>query len=384
MLTALDESLLHQLPLPFSQAGTSDHRFFDRVIIGCFHPEGELAFVAGMGVYKNMNVIDGFVFAQVGSEKQHNIRFSKALHPIQHPNGSQIGPLRIDPLRPLESFRLVMERGEFDIAVDIEFTNVLPARLENPHIARLDGRLSNDYLRFHQLGQATGWAEVAGKRFDIEQWFSWRDHSWGTRPNVGGFEPFTGTKTGSGLPSASRSGSASTMVCHVGFWNGRQGGGVQFIENGEGRRLYTDGVVGIAGENEETAVAKLDHDIRFYPGTRIVDKMELDITLVTGERWEVQLDTLARPFVYRGGGYNSGYLDAKGHGVFRSHDLLIERDLYDVSDIELVGFENGTAERPVHREQFAKAVVNGIPGFAYTPCIVIGDHPRYDIGNSTT
>lgn len=383
MLNGLDESLLHQAPLTFELAGTSDHRFFDRIILGCFHPDGDAAFILGMGVYKNMNVIDGFVMAQSHSRRQYNVRFSKALRPLVFDMGTQIGPLNYQPMEAMKHIRVSLAAGDYPIALEVDFRNVLPPRLESPHLGRLDGRLHTDYLRYHQLGTAEGWISIDGERFEIRQWFSWRDHSWGIRPFVGGFEPMTGTQTGSGLPSALRSGSKDIMVVHAGFWNGKEGGGVQFIEDGAGKRLYSDGVVGVAGEpaRTEIAVSSIEHEFHFHPGTRVFDRMNLSLRLSTGEDWRVETKSVGRPWVYRGGGYDKGFIDGKGHGVWRSNELLIEQDVYDVSDVEAVVMSDGSVVRPSHREQFSKAVVNGVPAFSYTPCIVIGNHPRFGIGD---
>jgi hypothetical protein len=382
-LSALDESLLHQMPLTFEHAGTSDHRFFDRMILGGFHPDGDAALIVGMGVYKNMNVIDGFVMAQSHRRRQYNVRFSQALRPLHLDLTTRIGPLQSSPLEPLRRIHVSLQEGEYPVSLDMEFQGVLPPRLEAPHTGRLDGRLHTDYLRFHQLGEAAGWLNIDGERFEVGKWFAWRDRSWGIRPFVGGFEPMTGTSTGGGLPSALRSGTKDIMVVHVGFWNGAEGGGIQFIEDGTGKRLYSDGVVGRLdkdGHTTELVVTTLEHDLRFHPGTRVVDTLRLKLTLSNSEMWEVECRAVGRPWVYQGGGYDRGYFDGLGHGVWRSEDLLIEQDVYDISDIEAVVKSDGSVVRPSHREQFSQAVVNGVPGFSYSPCIVIGRHPRYNIG----
>ena len=64
MLSGLDETLRHQLPTTFDHVGTSDPRFYDRYWFCCYDPAGELAVISGMGLYNNMNVLDGFVALQ--------------------------------------------------------------------------------------------------------------------------------------------------------------------------------------------------------------------------------------------------------------------------------------------------------------------------------
>ena len=49
------------------------------------------------------------------------------------------------------------------------------------------GRVSSDLVRYHQPGTASGWVSIGTERFEIkpDEWFAFRDHSWGTREHVG-------------------------------------------------------------------------------------------------------------------------------------------------------------------------------------------------------
>ena len=48
-------------------------------------------------------------------------------------------------------------------------------------------RHSANQIRYHQIGVARGWIEVAGQRHEVtpHEWVMTRDHSWGLRPGVG-------------------------------------------------------------------------------------------------------------------------------------------------------------------------------------------------------
>lgn len=380
MLSGLDESLWHQAPLPFAFSALSDHRFFDRLLLGAFHPDGRAALVTGIGYYKNMNVADGFVMAQIDSSKQYNLRFSQALDRHAADVDTRIGPLKSRVVQPFQEIHVSLERGDYPLAFDLQFRNVLPPRLENPHTGRLDGREHTNYQRFHQLGAVDGWVEIDGARIAAENWFCWRDHSWGLRPGVGGFEPQTGTATGGGVPSAHRTGGRGLLLLHAGFWNGRQGGGIQILEDGFGTRIYIDGEVHPDGpDGAAVSVSRIDHDIRFKPGTRIYERLDLELGLANGDVWTINIEPMGRPLVYRGAGYDSGFDDGRGLGAWRGADLLIEQDIYDISAPEAVVRPNGETIRPQHREQFARATINGVAGYAYTPFFVIGAHPRFGI-----
>ncbi|HQV57669.1 MAG TPA: hypothetical protein PKV27_06635, partial [Ilumatobacteraceae bacterium] len=75
MLTHLDDSPWHQLPTTFDHVGTSDPRFFDRLWFAASAPDGSGALQFTMGVYQNMNVVDGG-FVVIRNGRQHNLRVS--------------------------------------------------------------------------------------------------------------------------------------------------------------------------------------------------------------------------------------------------------------------------------------------------------------------
>ncbi len=107
MLTKLDEILRHQLPTTFDHVGTSDPRFYDRYWFCAYDPAGELALITGMGLYANMNVMDGFVSLMTpkdGSSEhagraadQHNFRFSRILRPGIDETAARLRPRLIRP-----------------------------------------------------------------------------------------------------------------------------------------------------------------------------------------------------------------------------------------------------------------------------------------------
>lgn len=376
MLTPLDETLHHQAPLTFDHVNSTDHRFYDRQLMGGFQADGEIAFLAGVTIFKNMNVIEGFAMVQSRSAKQHNVRITRQLRPMPD-SEARIGPLSLTIEEAFKTLRYTLAAGDYPITLDVVFDAALPPRLEHPHVSRGDGRLHTDYLRYNQLGKINGRVDVNGERFDAKDWFGWRDHSWGVRPGVGGFEPMTGTPSAGGVASASRTGGKGLFLVHAGFLAGDTGGAIQLIENGEGARIYTEGEVRSGGDAIE--VTDLQHDVTFKPGTRVFDKMALDITLADARKLKLDAKSVGRPWVYRGGGFDGGFADGKGQGVWRSKELAFEVDEYDISDPEVVIMPDGSAAKPKHREQLAVCSVNGKKGSAYMPMFVIGPQPRFGL-----
>ncbi|HPU51866.1 MAG TPA: hypothetical protein PK359_09925, partial [Burkholderiaceae bacterium] len=163
MLTTLDDTLWHQLPTTFDHVGTSDPRFYDRYWFACYEPTGQAALQITMGAYRNMNVMDmGVVVTHAG--RQHNVRASRSL-------GREItpvcGPLTVKPIVPLQEFELTLDEGAHGMSASIRWEGIAPAAEERHHFERSRGRVVEDYARFDQIGRASGWVEIAGKRLAL-------------------------------------------------------------------------------------------------------------------------------------------------------------------------------------------------------------------------
>ena len=376
MLTALDESLHHQAAATFDHVVPSDHRFYDRQLVTAFAQDGRAGLLAGITYFKNMNVVEGYVLAQSHSRRQYNIRFTKQLRPA--PPEAAVGPLRMDVIQPYQQLHWALAAGDYPIAMDMTFQGVIPAGLQDHHFGRLDGRISQDYLRYHQVGRMSGWIEIEGERFEAQDWFSWRDHSWGVRPVVGGFEPHTGTRTPGGVASAAQTGDRGLFLIYFGFSNGQQAGDVQIKEDGSGKRFYLDGeAYDVGGAAKRVVDAR--HRLVFVPGTRVFETAAIELDLAGGETWKLESRSMGRPWVFCGGGTDGGFNDGLGQGVYRSRELLVEVDTYDTSHPEDVVFPDGSVRRPKHREQLTRCEINGRTGYAYVPTFVIGRQPRFGL-----
>jgi hypothetical protein len=353
MLSELDEQLCHQHAAPFGEVATSDHRFYDRNWFCSHHPTDALAFITGLGCYPNMNVLDGYVAIQRAGI-QYNLRLSRELRPA-------VGDLRIEQLRqevvkPLQAIRLVLEpSSEFPAAFDLLWEGFLAVHEEGHHHTVRDGRTVESTRRYKQLGNVHGWLELHGQRHVAEAWFGIRDHSWGVRSGVGGFEPVTST-SGSG-----NAGPGGGLALWLDFANDEMGGNLILVEDGNGQRTRLDGAVRWPDGVGRPAARIVDvaHELTFFPGTAAFSHGRV-VVRTDEEEYIMEARPAVTAWAYSGTGYDGGFRDGLGLGAYRGK-LCIEVDEYDVSDPERVLLD-GVPVPPGHREQPVRLELNGRPG----------------------
>ncbi|WP_395067927.1 hypothetical protein [Paraburkholderia silvatlantica] len=377
MLLDLDETLFHQGAATFDSALISDHRFYDRSTWTTFSPDGSVGLLSGMAVYKNLNLAEGFASIQARG-KQHNLRLSRPLRPMKGGMSLEVGPLRTEWLEPHRKTRFVCEPGAEGDGFDITFRPSVAPYLEAHHYGKSDGRVHTDYWRFDNVGWTNGHIVVGGVEHRIDNWFGWRDHSWGVRPGVGGFEPYTGTRSDGGLPSSIMSGGLGMVLLYLGFATPGYGGFFQLKEDENGKRFYMHGSVG-AVDQAPVEVVDVQYELKMVPGTRLFSHARLLLTSADGKQWDFEVESVGRSWAYKGTGYDRGYNDEKGQGIWRGNDLTVERDIYDISDVEEVVLPDGRHLRPRHREQPVRVKVNGEAGFGHFPFVIIGRNARLGV-----
>jgi hypothetical protein len=182
-----DEFLTHQIVDTFASVQQSDPSWTEKIWTMAHARDNSLQIVLGVGKYTNRGVFDGAAGVCRGTE-QWTVRAGRRL--ASDPSNTVVGPVRYEVLEPLKSIRVSLEPNEhapisFDVLMEGEFA----PGLEDPWPDRSpDGyRVTHNVLRYHQIGVASGWVDVAGERteFGRDEWISIRDHSWGLRPGVG-------------------------------------------------------------------------------------------------------------------------------------------------------------------------------------------------------
>lgn len=338
MLTTLDDSPWHQLPTTFDHVGTSDPRFFDRLWFAASDRVGEGALQFTMGVYQNMNVVDGGVVFIAGG-RQHNLRVSRSLRPRYESN---CGPLAIEVREPMKRIGLSVAPNASGVTAELEWLASDPPQEERPHYARLSGRVLEDYSRYDQIGSCTGWFEVEGERHAVDSWWSCRDHSWGVRERVGIPEPVTG-------PPAS-AGQGSGLFAFLFYSTPDFSGHVQVTRRAEGLNHSTveiiDRATGVSTLGERVG---LDADFVDPDRPRRMASATFDVHLAGGSAVRLETQALGPAVAMQGLGYG-GYDDELGLGVWRGEQFQ-ESDVWDVSHPARVGYPDGSVRRPVHRIQ---------------------------------
>src|SRR5262249_13910382 len=151
VLSTHDESLLHQAPLTLSESVSSDHRFYDRCFITVADPGGSATLAFSMGVYKNMNVIDGFAALALGS-RQYNVSVTRPLRPELEPG---VGGLSLGVVEPLREQRLMLDPARHPIGFDLRWCARGPAMCESRWWGtqnRVNERIATEVQRYEQTG----------------------------------------------------------------------------------------------------------------------------------------------------------------------------------------------------------------------------------------
>ncbi|MBU2552601.1 MAG: hypothetical protein KKB20_29580 [Proteobacteria bacterium] len=186
MLTRGDDYPIHQTPEPIAYAGT-DRNFYDRYFFNGYARDGHLFFAAALGVYPQLNVMDAS-FCFLFDDRQYNLHASRVLG--MERMDTRVGPVAVEVVEPLRRLRVVVDENDYGLRADIRFQGRTRAVEEPPFLYRIGPRTIMNYTRLTQNGTWSGWIELAGRRFDLNDEGFWgtRDRSWGIRP-VGVSDP---------------------------------------------------------------------------------------------------------------------------------------------------------------------------------------------------
>jgi hypothetical protein len=207
-LTGADEFFNHQIVNTFAAVATPERAWTEKAWFTLMRKDGTLQASFGLGKYANRNIVDGFAGVQIGT-RQLTVRASRLLSSAPEMMG--VGPLGYEVVKPLDEIRLTLaENSAQPLRFELTFHASMPGFFENRDVVIHDGRAASDVIRFHQAGTVSGWIEIEGERHEVspEDWYGFRDRSWGIREHVGLDPADLAPASGHGVTGGNKAGSA--------------------------------------------------------------------------------------------------------------------------------------------------------------------------------
>ncbi|VWX47305.1 hypothetical protein [Novosphingobium sp. 9U] len=376
MITALDEFLNHQIVDTFASVSTSELSWTEKIWTAIVRKDGTLGIDFGLGRYHNRGVLDGWAAVSRGSE-QWTVRANRELR--DDPLTTEVGPLSYEIIEPLRQVRFACARNDQQpIAYDITFTAELPPFFEDRHKQReKDGfRIGSDVIRYHQVGVPSGWVELEGERIEInpDDWTQYRDHSWGTRLDVGAHNPdirptsdFGDVKFGEGeyvliwSPFMLVSPSGEKIAYHM------------YFQSKQGRIFYSSGYRNLPDGTQEK-IARVRPELRFDDVTRRLLGGQLHFDMLQGGSHTIEVEVVGTSGVHLGPGLYLGF-DGRKHGSWHG-PLTVEGEKFDNT------LDRKTLERIRQLRDCPIKVTEGDwIGYGIMETIIHGEHP--DMGLTT-
>ncbi|MEE4452713.1 hypothetical protein [Novosphingobium resinovorum] len=371
MITALDEHLNHQIVDTFASVSTSELSWTEKIWTAIVRKDGTMGVDFGLGRYHNRGVLDGWAAISRGSE-QWTVRANRELR--DDPLVTEAGPLSYEVIEPLRQVRFACAANDQQpIAYDITFTSEMPPFFEDRHKQReKDGfRIGSDVIRYHQIGTPSGWIEVEGERIEInpEEWTQYRDHSWGTRLDVGAHNAdvrptsdFGDVKFGQGefvliwSPFMLVSPSGEKVAYHM------------YFQSKQGRIFYSSGYRNNPDGTQEK-IARVRPELRFDDRTRRLLGGRLHFDMLQGGSHTIEVDVVGTSGVHLGPGLYLGF-DGRKHGSWHG-PLTVEGEKFDDT------LDRKTLERIRQLRDCPIKVTEGDwTGYGIMETIIHGAHPE--------
>ena len=370
-LIALDEHLNHQIADTFASTASSEHSWTEKIWSALVRRDGTLSIDFGLGRYHNRGIMDGWGAVARG-RSQWTVRASRELR--DDPTITEVGPLTYEIIEPLHKVRYALARNDVQpIAYDITFTSEMPPFFEDRHKQReRDGfRIGSDVIRYHQIGTPSGWVEIEGERIEVrpEEWTEYRDHSWGTRLDVGAHNPdirptsdFGDVKFGEGefvliwSPFMLVSPNGEKVAYHF------------YYQSKQGRIFYSSGYRNHPDGRQEK-VARVRPELRYDDRTRRLLGGRVHFDMLQGGSHTVEIEVAGETAVHLGPGLYLGF-DGKKHGSWKGA-LEMEGEMFaDTLDVPTLKRIRQVRDCPITVRE-GDAVGHGI-----METVIHGSHPE--------
>ena len=370
-LIALDEHLNHQIADTFASTATSELSWTEKIWTAIVRKDGTMGIDFGLGRYHNRGVMDGWAAVARG-RSQWTVRASRELR--DDPMITEVGPLTYEIIEPLHKVRYALARNDAQpIAYDITFTAEMPPFFEDRHKQReIDGfRIGSDVIRYHQIGVPSGWVEIEGERFEVSpgEWTEYRDHSWGTRLDVGAHNADI-------RPSADfgdvKFGEGEFILVWSPFMlvdpQGEKTAYHLYFQSKQGRIFYSSGYRNLPDGTQEK-IARVRPDLRYDDATRRLLGGQIHFDMLQGGTRTVDIEVAGESAVHLGPGLYLGF-DGKKHGSWKG-PLEVEGEAFaDTLDIPTLKRIRQLRDCPITVRE-GDAVGHGI-----METIIHGAHPE--------
>lgn len=367
-LVPADELLCHQTPETFATIGQSDISWTEKLWGSLFARDGSIQIDCGIGKYHNRNVIDMFAGISRGKE-QLTVRASRALD--SDPERVGVGPLDYEVLEPLKKVRFVLRDNHMlPIRFDLTVTGVLPPFLEQKDAQREPDsfRIQSDLLRYHQASTVSGTVWIDGERIEVrdEEWFGFRDHSWGVRMDVG--EP---------PPDVYRSQrlNGDFILTWSPMWFQRPDGSTyevhHYLQWVNGETTYFSGFEN-RPDGTQVPLLGMQDELKYDPVNRRLLGGKLTFDCGWGQTRTLEIEPVSDTGFHLGAGLYFGFKGQR-HGQWHGRQHIDGERYADVSTPETV--------REIHqlRDCVIRCREGDAVGYGIFESMVIGEHPRYGL-----
>jgi len=313
-LRQADESLTHQIVDTFATVQQSDFSWTEKVWSSIAKVDGTVQISFGLGKYQNRGVMDGFGGISRGRE-QWTVRASREMHGSAE--DATVGPVLYEVIEPLVRTRFCLRPNEvLPVSFDVEISAVMPPFFEERNLARnkTSGRVEVDVVRYHQAGWASGSLTINGELIEVrpDEWFGFRDHSWGVRQAVG-LAPSDIIP-----PSTNRDRSRPGGFKWSPMFLRRPDGTFDglAIHVNQSRKWGSTSAYANHADGSQDLIRSVVPQITYDPKTRFIRDGCLEITMASGEERIIEVEALGESgFFLKPAGYGE-WADHK-HGVWK-------------------------------------------------------------------
>jgi hypothetical protein len=378
-LTGADEFFNHQIVNTFAAVAIPERAWTEKAWFTLMRKDGTLQASFGLGKYANRNIVDGFAGVQVGT-RQLTVRASRLLSSA--PESMGVGPLGYEVVKPLDEIRLTLsENSAQPLRFELTFHASMPGFFENRDVVIHDGRAASDVIRFHQAGTVSGWIEIEGERHEVipEDWYGFRDRSWGIREHVGLDPADLVPAGGHGVTGGNKAGSAfhfNWLVSKIDRADGSSYDLAYYFRDfgGEGPPAFFSGYIN-ESDGRQIAILHLYPEIDYRASDR--GAMRGTVTAIIAGKgksveervFEIEVINPEMGFRLLPGMY--GEWKGQIHGSYKGEAFLDGETIEDVNNPEKLAetYRWQIRDRPVRIREGANS------GYGDMESIILGDYP---------